>query len=340
MIIQCRKCDTRFRFDDTLIERDGVWVRCSRCQHVFFQERPAAGESLSHAPAAEPEIPSVRISDARRVSENGFSLNEERQSPAAIEKEAIPPFLATEVNKEVSPEIDNEPAIAGIEAGLEKEPLRDQEVAGWEEAPAEEEEFPEDEPARAWWGWLVLKVAALILFIVLIAGGISLWYFPELRTMTLEWASPWLRSVPGIEKFIGAETKSPESVQTPVGLKDIRQRSVANLLAGNLRVIEGIAVNQSPYPQARIRVRLVISDAFDAVLGEKIAYCGNLLTDAELSTLAEAEIQRELSTPQGSDVSNERIAPNGEIPFMIVFSQEQAGAIKTVVTPAGADRVQ
>ena len=159
--------------------------------------------------------------------------------------------------------------------------------------------------------------------------------------MTLEWASPWLRSVPGIEKFLdlGMEAKSPETVQTPVGLKEIRQRSVANLLAGNLRVIEGIAVNQSSAPLARIRVRLVISDAFDVVLGEKIAYCGNLLSDAELSTLAEAEIQRELSTPQGSDVSNERIEPNGEIPFMIVFSQEQAGAIKTVVTPAGADRI-
>ncbi len=337
MIIQCRKCDTRFRFDDTLIEGDGVWVRCSRCQHVFFQERSAAGEALTPAPVDEPEIPSVRISDARRVSEDGFSLNEERQPPAASGKEAIPPFLTTEVNKEVSHEIDKEPTIAGVEAGMEKDSLRDP-VAGWEEVPAEEE-FPEDEPARAWWGWLVLKIAALIILITLIAGGLSLWYFPELRAMTLEWASPWLRSVPPIEKFLGTEAKSPETVQTPVGLKDIRQRSVANLLAGNLRVIEGIAVNKSSSPQARIRVRLVISDAFDTVLGEKIAYCGNLLTDAELSTLAEAEIQRELSTPQGSDVSNERIAPNDEIPFMIVFSQEQAGAIKTVVAPAGADRV-
>ena len=337
MIIQCRKCDTRFRFDDTLIEGDGVWVRCSRCQHVFFQERPVAGESLSTAPAEEPEIPSVRISDARRVSEDSFSLNEERQPPAVSEKGDIPPFLHTEGNKEVLSEIDKEPTIAGIETGVEKDSLRDQ-IAGWEEVPVEEE-FPEDEPARGWWGWLVLKIVALILFIVLIAGGLSLWYFPEIRIMTLEWASPWLRSVPGIEKFLGTETKNRETVQTPVGLKDIRQRSVANLLVGNLRVIEGIAVNQSSYPQASIRVRLVISDAFDVVLGEKIAYCGNLLTDAELSTLAEAEIQRELSNPQGSDVSNERIAPNGEIPFMIVFSQEQAGAIKTVVTPAGADRV-
>ena len=58
-------------------------------------------------------------------------------------------------------------------------------------------------------------------------------------------------------------------------------------------------MNQAPYPLARIKVRLVIADAYDVVLGEKIVYCGNLLTDAELGALAEAEIQRELSIPTG-----------------------------------------
>jgi hypothetical protein len=186
---------------------------------------------------------------------------------------------------------------------------------------------------------VILKIFALLVLAALIAGGLYVWLFPDARTKALEWASPWLQSVPGAEKFLGIETKSHETAQAPVRLKDIRQRSVANLLGANLRVIEGIAVNQSPYFQSKIRVRLVISDANDAVVGEKIVYCGNILTDAELNTLAESEIQRELSIPQGTDVINDRIAPNGEIPFMVVFSQEQAGAIKTAVTPAGADRV-
>jgi predicted Zn finger-like uncharacterized protein len=336
MIIQCRKCDTRFRFNEALIEGDGVWVRCSRCQHVFFQERSAAGETLSPTPTDEPEIPSVRISDARR-SDNGFSLTEGRLSPVMSEKGESSPFLSAEVNKDISPGFDKEPTIEGIEAGMEKEAFREQ-IPGWAEA-SEEEDILEGEPARGRWGRLVLKIAIAIVFIVLIAAGVCIWLFPEIPAKTLEWASPWLRHVPGIEKVLGTETKSRETVQLPIRLKDVRQRSMANLLTGNLRVIEGTAVNQSPYPQARIRVRLVLSDASDVVLGEKIAYCGNLLTDAELSTLAETEIQRELSTPQGTDVSNERIAPNGEIPFMIVFNQEQAGAIKMVVTPAGADRV-
>jgi len=337
MIIQCRKCETRFRFDETQVEGEGFWVRCSRCRDVFFQEQSAAGEPLFPPSPAEPEIPSVRISDAKRMSEDRFSLSEDRLSLSVGKKTEIPPFPRKAADKESSSENAKESIIMGIEEGLEKEAPSD-EAADWEDD-IDEEEFLEDEPPRRRWGRVILKILALLVLAALIAGGLFVWLFPEVRTKTLEWASPWLQSVPGAEKFLGTETQSRETAQAPVRLKDVRQRSVANLLGVNLRVIEGIAVNQSPYFQSKIRVRLVISDANDAVLGERIVYCGNILTDAELNTLAEAEIQRELSIPQGTDVINDRIAPNGEIPFMVVFNQEHTGAIKTVVAPAGADRV-
>ena len=40
MIIQCRQCRTKFRFDDALMQGNGVWLRCSRCGHVYFQDNP------------------------------------------------------------------------------------------------------------------------------------------------------------------------------------------------------------------------------------------------------------------------------------------------------------
>ena len=40
MIIQCRQCRTKFKFDDALMQGSGVWLRCSRCGHVYFQENP------------------------------------------------------------------------------------------------------------------------------------------------------------------------------------------------------------------------------------------------------------------------------------------------------------
>jgi predicted Zn finger-like uncharacterized protein len=341
MIIRCRKCETRFRFDEALIEGDGVWVRCSRCQNVFFEERPS-GETLSSAPAGS-EIPSVRISDAvrigdaKRMPDDRFPSTDDHPLRAERETASVSSPHLTEAENEVSAEIGKEPIIDGLGADMDKDPLDGPTAVGDEED--EEEEIRGVEPGRRRLGRMILKVVSLIAFTALVAGGVSLWISPSFRNQTLEWASPWLREIPGVEQFLGMEMKSRETSQAPVRIKDVRQRSVTNLLVGTLRVIEGVAVNQSPTPVANIRIRLVISDAYDVVLGEKIVYCGNLLTDAELNTLAETEIQRELSTPQGTDVSNQRIVPNGEIPFMIVFSQEQAGAIKTVVMPAGADRV-
>jgi len=62
MIIQCGKCGTEYRFDETLMAGEGAWVRCTRCRNVFFQENPSgtgpyeAGEkrdddSAGYAPA-------------------------------------------------------------------------------------------------------------------------------------------------------------------------------------------------------------------------------------------------------------------------------------------------
>jgi predicted Zn finger-like uncharacterized protein len=346
MIIRCRKCDTRFRFDETLIEGDGVWVRCSRCQNVFFEERPS-GEPPSSTPVGE--IPSVRISDAVRIGdanrtpEDRFPSAEERLPWAEREAASVTSPHPPEAEDEVPVEIGKEPILQGIEADMAREPLGGPTAAeeddDEEEEEEEEEEIREGRPKRGGWGRILLRIAALTVFCVLVGGGVALWFLPEVRTQVVENLYPWLRGVPGVEQFLGTEMKGRVTSQAPVRIKDVRQRTVTNLLVGALRVVEGTALNQSSAPLANIRVRLVISDAYDVVLGEKVVYCGNLLTDAELNTLAEAEIQRELSTPGGTDVSNQRIAPNGEIPFMIVFSQGQAGAIKTVVMPAGADLV-
>jgi predicted Zn finger-like uncharacterized protein len=41
MIIQCEKCKTRFKLDDSRITDSGVRVRCSRCSHTFVVMREA-----------------------------------------------------------------------------------------------------------------------------------------------------------------------------------------------------------------------------------------------------------------------------------------------------------
>jgi len=43
MIIQCKQCTTKFRFKDELMVGDGVWVRCGRCGHEFFEIKHETG---------------------------------------------------------------------------------------------------------------------------------------------------------------------------------------------------------------------------------------------------------------------------------------------------------
>lgn len=44
MIIQCEKCRTRFKLDDSRVTESGVRVRCSRCGHTFIVKRETPEE--------------------------------------------------------------------------------------------------------------------------------------------------------------------------------------------------------------------------------------------------------------------------------------------------------
>jgi len=336
MIIQCPKCETQYRFDDSLIEEDGAWVRCSRCQHVFFQPRLA-----DHRWGESDEIASVRISDSKRAPDDRFPPGNGNLEKADAKIPQAPPL--SELPLEGS-----EPVIDFEDDSLSAVPEHDvvpEDLSAFGRINEAEEELrekvgkpPQRPPKRRRWGRIILALIALFLFIAIVAGAVVLFVSPEIRSDVLKKAAPYLKGIPVLESLVPVEKTDVKAPFEALLIKDLRQRTVTNIIMGSLHVMEGIAVNQAAYPVSGIKVRLVITDPYDVVLGQKIVYCGNILTDEELGAMTEAEIQRELSIPQGSDVSGERVLPNGEIPFMIVYTQEQTGAIKTSVTVAGAER--
>lgn len=284
MIIQCPKCATKFRFDETLIEGDGIWVRCSRCRNVFFQDNPGKEKTA---------LPS--------------NMTEERNT--------FIPFEEREYLDDLIGDVEH---------------IRDQEIG---EEEGEDTTQKATERSRLWSPW---KLTAYIVIAVLMLSGVCLWFFPGIGEQAWERMS---LSIPWIENIVGTERQGEIFDQPRVQLKDIEQRFVNNLLLGNLCVIEGTAVNSSDFSIAGIRVRGRLYDAYTMVAGEQVSYCGNYLTDEELGFLTEDEIQKELSNPRGSDVSNNRIAPHGQIPFMIVFCHWPGDVFKTMVTFAGAERL-
>ncbi|MDD2272321.1 MAG: DUF3426 domain-containing protein [Desulfuromonadaceae bacterium] len=98
MIIQCEKCQTRFRLDDSRVTDKGVKVRCTKCKHVFRVHKEGAdvepfaqGTALSgfapldsqgDVPAAAPDDQQDVAGDATFVSA-GFDGYEDSSADSA-----------------------------------------------------------------------------------------------------------------------------------------------------------------------------------------------------------------------------------------------------------------
>ena len=144
--------------------------------------------------------------------------------------------------------------------------------------------------------------------------------------------------IPIIDEKKLAESKV--AINQVVRLQDVHYRRINNYILGQVGIVEGTAVNRADYPVSRILIKGEIVDAYSVVLNERTGYAGNILTDEELPTnLSEEEILTKLAQPQGLNNSNDKIMPNGQIPFMIVFPNEPAGVTKTTVVTVGAERL-
>ena len=177
-----------------------------------------------------------------------------------------------------------------------------------------------------------LRISACVLALLLVIAGMGFFVFPDVGQQAISDLSSYL---PWVEK------KQPPqpSIENGIRVEAVSQRFVANISMGNLRVVEGVAVNQSGHPVARLRVKATLVDTQNNLLGEKRASAGNVLSDAELTALTEEEMNRRLANPEGSTAPNDRILPGGRIPFMIVWAFEPPGAAKTFVTVAGVERL-
>ena len=308
------------------MEGDGLWMRCSKCQHVFFQDNPLKvkpvvltqeennSEPLQtvRRPAFEP---AARVVDSGRPDDDVKSFLTEVMAP-----EATTDFRGDEQTKPFGER--HAECVADIDFSGDAENVLEEDATN----EAREVELPRKK-SRFW------KIALWTLLVVIVIPAIAYFVlFPDLGS----------RYVRIAEKLIGAGISQPTAVQEVAGqikLLDVRQRVVNNYILGNLRVVEGTAVNMSDFSVSRIRVKGETLDAYSVVLSEKGSYAGNILSDEELMNLPEEDLAKRLNMPEGRDNSNEKVIPNGRIPFMIVFTKDQPSAIKTTVMVAGAEKL-
>jgi hypothetical protein len=267
---------------------------------VFFHDNLQKGEKVPLQPAAE------RLRDIAQVEEKGNKN-------------------ITKEDKDLEFAVKEFDELKGVSQGKSDKELREETDA------SKKGKSTEKRSVAKYFAWFFFLLIA-----VLLLGGTYLWIFPQSRQLFLQYLSP---CCPVIERICGWKVTSREPILDLIKIQDVRQRFITNWLIGNVRVFEGTAVNVAVHPLTRIQIRGKLYDAENRVLAEQISFGGNLLTDAELATLTEEDIQHRLTLPQGSNVSNDRIIPDGRLPFMIVFVHDPPGVVKATVMPAGAEKL-
>jgi len=101
---------------------------------------------------------------------------------------------------------------------------------------------------------------------------------------------------------------------------DIDNTFVKNAKAGKLFVITGRIKNGYSDDRSFIRVTGELYTKGQILFQKKTVFCGNILSDIELSNLELAAIKKRLSNRLGDNKSNVRVKPGQELPFMIVFA--------------------
>lgn len=347
MIIQCKQCRTKFRFDDAHMQGNGIWLRCSRCGHVYFQENPRTKQKEMESllqPEAELELkpasPEQNIAPPEEISkpvtetpsvfhrdEKGMkSLNKIMQSRKRLhedteegEEEIRPDDVIEEIaitEKDTKVKITEKPAVIQDTKKAETKKQASSKGAG-----------------KAWkialWSVLVIFIIPVLIYFY------ALPQYGEQLVMGGEYLVKKFNEYRGVSEPV----TSGAFINQMVKLQDVRYRRIENYILGQIGVLEGTAVNGADFSLSRIQVKGNIVDSYSVILGEKISYAGNILTDEELTNLSEEEIAAKLALPGGLNNSNDKILPGGRIPFMIVFPNEPVGVIKTTVMTVGVERL-
>jgi len=309
MIIQCKQCATKFRFKDEQMTGDGVWLRCGRCGHEFFEANP------------RPQAPARPAEEAPAAKEETFVFSPRPAAKAAEEEISPRAAAATETSPEkpLTPaDVVTSQAAAGPEA---------------EEEPEAEDEEMEEEPPRAPF-WTTGRLVAYSILVFIVVGSVYLWLNPAITRDVLNVVSPG-----SADRILGPAPKAA-TVAAPGGINfaEVKERFTKSTTSGDLLVISGLAVNEYDYPVARVKLRCKILDSAGKPLGEIEAYGGNLLTDEELNRLTDKEIAAELQRPEGSDMPNTGIRPRASIPFMLVFMNPPKEVDEYIIELTGVER--
>ena len=244
------------------------------------------------------ELEEVDLSDIEKM------LEIEEEAEIDIEEEPVDSVLLDDISDK--PEPDEPFEIEDIEREFEiedtdQEDLTDEEVADMQPMVAK---VRPAEKKR------ISKPLLVLLILVLLGGGCYGTYV-LLDFMNIK--------IPFISDYLNPQD-SDTTGNLMIETLDVDSRFVVNAKAGKLFVITGQIKNGYSDVRSYIRVigKLYTKGKILAQTGT--VFCGNVLSDIELSNMEVVAIKKRLSNRLGDNKSNMQVKPGQELPFMIVFA--------------------
>lgn len=291
MIVQCKKCNSKFKFDESKLKEKGIKVKCSVCSNIF-RVYPENKEAIKE-PEIPPEIETEEVaSKEEEIKEEKEPVEEVMLDQEQEEDQEFKPISVEELSwKEEEKEAEE----------VEKEP---------EEEIEEEEEITDEivstEPEKkSNLPWIIGIVAILIVFIL---GGAVIFFMPDILPDSLSFlkitSQKQQTEDPGVALLSFGGVKGT-FIQTNEGKKRF--------------IIQGEVINRYPHPRSHIMVMGSILDSKGRTVRKLRVYAGNTFTEAQLKSLSLGEILKICRNPGGLRGSNINVKPRGRVPFMIVF---------------------
>jgi predicted Zn finger-like uncharacterized protein len=171
-----------------------------------------------------------------------------------------------------------------------------------------------------------IVVTAIAVLIVLAIAGFGFYVFKEgpaaFDKLKLSFLARW----------VGMEAAE----EGGIAIKNPQGAFMVNRVVGDIFVISGEAVNNFKKPRASIQVKAIVLGPKGETVMQKTAYCGNLLSKEQLTTLPMAKIEEAMGSPFGDSLANLGVQPGKGIPFVVVFSGVPKNAAEFSVEVAGS----
>jgi len=185
-----------------------------------------------------------------------------------------------------------------------------------------EEEAPVSKPKKAAGRGLSRPVKILLVLFLLAGGGIGAVTLAQFFGINIPYTDTLKNvEIPFVSDFFGPKVKDAGNLRIAILENQLKGDFIQNANLGTLYVVKGRVKNNYDHRRNYISITGKLYSQGGKLGPNKTIYAGNMLSEKQLASLNQAQIDKRLNNRRGAKRSNLNVNKGKVIPFMIVFSQ-------------------